>query len=300
MKKITLLLLVFVVFLTAKTTAQDLSLSFESSEGFTLGEIDGQNGWVANPNYSQLVNIVDTKSTDGSNSLYLENDPTGPIPDGGITGAISPTIDFDDVVFTVDLFVESGQDPSEFDVILQSVASDALTSRVAFFDGDILVVDAVPGLQFVNIGTYTPDVWFELKIVHDFINATIEYSIDDNIIYTGNVVNGTNIDQMLFFSSFNQTGIYVDNVNFSTTLNVDEFENINIDIYPNPTADIINIETNNALDLKNVSIYDMSGREIETNLNADHSVNVDFLSPGIYFLILVTDNAKQRIKFVKK
>ena len=300
MKQVTLLLLVFVVFLVTKTTAQDLSLSFESSEGFTLGEINGQNGWTANPTYSPLVNVVDTKSTEGSNSLYFEDDPNGPIPDGGITGAISPTINFDDVVFTVDLFVESGQNPSEFDVILQSVASDALTSRVAFLNGDILVVDAVPGLQFVNVGTYTSDVWFELKIVHNFMTGTIEYSIDDTLIYTGNVVNGTNIDQMLLFSSFNQTGIYVDNVNFSTTLNVEEFENVNIDIYPNPTADIINIKTDNSLSLDDVRIYDMSGKEFEAHLNPDHSVNVDFLSHGVYHLILVTDKGKQRIQFMKK
>ena len=219
--------------MTSKTIAQDLSLSFESSEGFTLGEINGQNGWEANPTYTSFINIVDNKSTDGSNSLYLENDPNGPVPNGSITGAVSPSINFDDVTFTVDLFVESGQNPSEFDVILQSAASGALTSRVAFLDGDILIVDALPAPQFINAGTYTPDVWFELKIVHDFINGNIEYSIDDTVIYTGNVVNGTNIDEMLFLSSFDQTGTYVDNVNFSTTLDVEDFDESDFEFFIN-------------------------------------------------------------------
>jgi hypothetical protein len=301
MKKITLLFTVFLVAFTLKTEAQDLNISFESTEGFTLGEINGQNGWVANPTYSPFVNIVDTQSTDGSNSLYFETDPNGPVPNNGITGAVSPTLSFNDVTFTVDLFVESGLNPSEFDVILQSVASNALTSRVVFFDGDILVVDAVPTPQFVSAGTYTPDVWLELKIVHDFVNGVIEYSIDNAVVYTGNIVNGTSIDQMLLFSSFNQTGIYVDNVNFTTTtMSVEEFNNINLEIFPNPTTDILNIRTNNIFEINNISIYDMSGKKLEANLDSNNSVKVDHLSSGTYILVVDTNKGSQTERFIKK
>ena len=297
MKKITLLFLVFIVVFTAKMTAQDLSLSFESSEGFTLGEIDGQNGWAANPTYSPFVNIVDTKSTDGSNSLYFENDPNGPIPDGGISGAVSPTINFDDVTFTVDLFVESGQNTSEFDVILQSVASNALTSRVAFVNGDILLVDALPTPQFVNAGTYTPDVWFELKIVHDFINGTIEYSIDDAVIYTGNVVNGTDIDQMLLYSSFNQTGIYVDNVNFTTTLDVEEFEVIDFEFFISNTQ--LNITANQSFD--QINIFDLSGKQVmNKNLSSnDENISIQSLASGLYLAKVQIGNQTKTFKFIK-
>jgi len=300
MKKITFLFLISIAISSLKTNAQDLSISFESTEGFTLGEINGQNGWVTNQTYSPFVNIVDTQSTDGTNALYLEDDPNGPLPNNGITGAVSPAINFNDVTFTIDLFVESGPNPSEFDVILQSVASNALTSRVVFFDGDILVVDAVPDLQFVTAGSYTTDVWFELKVEHDFVNGTIEYSIDNTEVYTGNLVNGTNIDQMLLFSSFNQTGIYADNINFTIpTMRAEEFNSPSIDVYPNPTTDIITINTIDNHNIHGVSIYDLNGKKFESHLNPDHSINVDFLSTGTYLLVIETDKGTKSSKFVK-
>ncbi len=300
MKKITLLLIMCIAMFSLKTNAQDLSISFESTEGFTLGEINGQNGWVTNPTYSPFVNIVDTQSTDGSNALYFQDDPNGPIPNNGITGAVSPAINFNDVTFTVDLFLESGANPSEFDVILQSVASNAVTSRVVFFDGDILVIDAVPDLQFVNAGTYSSDLWFELKVEHDFVNGTIEYSIDNTVIYTGNLVNGTNIDQLLLFSSFNQTGVYVDNVNFTIpTMGAEEFNSRSIDIYPNPTTDIITIKPNNTFKINALRIYDLSGKQFEAHLNPNYTLNVDFLSSGTYVLVMDTDKGTKSAKFVK-
>jgi len=300
MKKITYSFLIFTFVFTLQSNAQDLSISFETTEGFTLGEINGQNGWATNPTYSPFINIVDTQSTDGSNALYFQDDPNGPLPNNSITGAVSPAINFNDVIFTIDLFVESGPNPSEFDVILQSVASDALTSRVVFFDGDILVIDAVPDLQVVTAGSYTSDVWFELKVEHDFVNGTIEYSIDNTVIYTGNLVNGTNIDQMLLFSSFNQTGIYADNINFTIpTMRVEEFNSPSVDVYPNPTTDIITIDSNDTYNIHTVSIYDLNGKKFESHLNPDHSINVDFLSTGTYLLVIETDKGTKSTKFVK-
>lgn len=301
MKKITLLFIVLLAVFSLKTIAQGFNISFESTEGFTLGELNGQNGWLANATYSPFVNIVDTQSTDGSNSLYFQNDPNGPVPGGSITGAVSPTINYGDVTFTVDLFLESGANPSEFNIILQSLATNALTSRVAFFNGDILVADTVPTLQFVNVGTFTPDVWLEFKIVHDFVGGSLEYYVDDTLIYTGNVVNGTSIDQMLLFSSFNQTGIYVDNVNFTTpSMNVEEFSDLNFEIYPNPTTEVINITAKNPYKINAVSIYDMTGKKIDAKLSANQSVNVSSLSTGTYILVVDTDKGKQNVKFVKK
>lgn len=301
MKKITFLFIVFLAVFTLKTSAQDLSFSFESSEGFTLGEVGGQNNWIANPTYGQFVNVVDTESTDGNFSIYFSGDPNGPIPNNGITGIEAPAFNFTDVTFSVDLFLESGVDSSEFDVILQSPTQNALTSRVAFLNGEILIADAVPTPQFVIAGSYTNDVWFKLKIIHDFTNGALEYYIDDALLYTGNVVNGTIIEQMLLYSSFNQTGIYVDNINFtSNTMSVEEFANINLEIYPNPTTDAIYIKSDNTLAVNDVHIYDLSGRKFEANLNADYSVNVDYLSSGNYLLVVDTDKGTQSIQFIKK
>lgn len=149
---------------------------------------------------------------------------------------------------------------------------------------------------------HTPasDLWFELKVEHDFVNGTIEYSIDNTVIYTGNLVNGTNIDQLLLFSSFNQAGVYVDNVNFTIpTMGAEEFNSRSIDIYPNPTTDIITIKPNNTFKINALRIYDLSGKQFEAHLNPNYTLNVDFLSSGTYVLVMDTDKGTKSAKFVK-
>jgi hypothetical protein len=299
MKKITLLFsLLFALNLQAQSL---LSYSFESGEGFTLGEINNQNGWASNPNYSQFVNVVDSQSTDGSFSLQFQPDPNGPIPGNSITGTGISSLNFLDVTFTADLFVESGLNPSEFNIILQSPSANALTSRVVFFDGTIILVDSNPNPQFVNAGTYTSDTWFELKIVHDFTGGTIEYFIDDNLFYSGNVVNGTNIEEMLLFSSFNQTGFFIDNIRFSNNvLNTEEFTDLNLSVYPNPTTERLFIENADHLEIKFLTCFDVTGKQHDLLMSADQSINVSNLNAGLYILNLQTDLGNQSLKFIKK
>lgn len=284
---------------TLSFNAQQL-ISFEAGEGFTLGEINGQNGWMSNPNYTTFVNVVDTQSTDGTNSLYFSADPNGPIPNNSITGTGINGFNFGDITFTADIFVESGANPSEFNIILQSLTQNALTSRVVFFDGTIILVDSVPNPQFVTAGNFTPDVWFELKIIHDFTAGTIEYFIDDTLFYTGNVVNGTGIEEMLLFSSFNQTGFYIDNINFTpNNLNTDQFESVEIDIFPNPATDKLSLRSNN-VPFNSARIFDFAGREYAVSLNIDNSINVNDLSSGMYILKVETDLGTKNLKFIKR
>jgi len=299
MKKITLVLaaLLFGIYIS---DAQQL-ISFEASEGFTLGEINGQNGWTSNPNYTTFINIVDTQSTDGTQSLYFSADPNGPIPNNSITGTGINGFNFGDITFTADIFVESGLSPSEFNIILQSLSQNALTSRVVFFDGTIILVDSIPNPQFVTAGTFPLDVWIELKIVHDFTAGTIDYFIDDNLFYTGNVVNGTGIEEMLLFSSFNQTGFYIDNINFTpNTLSSSAFEDAVVEVYPNPATERLFFTSGSNDMIKSVQVFDLAGRAYEVDLNSDRSINVDFLTSGMYILNVETTNGIQKLKFLKR
>jgi len=299
MKKITLLLgLLFIG--VYNSNAQQL-ISFEASEGFSLGEINGQNGWMSNPNYTSFVTVVDTQSTNGTSSLFFSSDPNGPVPNNGITGTGINGFNFGDITFTADIFVESGPSPSEFNIILQSLSQNALTSRVVFFDGSIILVDSIPEPQFVNAGTFTQDVWFEFKIVHDFIAGTIEYFVDDTLFYSGSVVNGTGIEEMLLFSSFNQTGFYIDNINFTpNNLSSEEFNTISLKAYPNPASEKLFLTSKNNVSINSVKVFDLSGREHRVFLNDDNSINVDYLSSGMYVLRVKTANGIQKLKFIKQ
>lgn len=307
MKKITNLFFVFIAFSTFCVNAQDFSVSFESDEGFNLGEINGQNNWLSNPDVSSLINITDERSSDGDHALHLESDAEGPLPDGGITGTISPELEFDgEVSLTVDLWIASGDEEtsSEFNLIAQSPSQEFLTSRVAFFNGDIFVLNTSASdpeqLEFNNVGSYEENQWFELKIDYDFPNETIEYYISDNLILSGDVYAATNIEQLLFLSSFNQTEIFIDNINLMTeSMSVEQIADISFSVFPNPTSNQLNISGQGASEINQINIYNVAGKKVKAELNQNNSIDVSHLSSGIYMMNIETEKASKTIKFIK-
>ncbi len=70
---------------------------------------------------------------------------------------------------------------------------------------------------------------------------------------------------------------------------------------PNPTNDLLTIETGTSKDLK-ASIYSVDGRLLKSNIALQQKTQLDvsFLTPGIYFLV-VTDSEERSVKrFVKQ
>lgn len=71
----------------------------------------------------------------------------------------------------------------------------------------------------------------------------------------------------------------------------------NISVYPNPVSDILNIKSKDKV--KNVEIFDMSGKKINVELN-DNAMNVKDLQSGSYILSVETPKGKSTQKFIKK
>jgi hypothetical protein len=307
MKKNYLFAMLFVLSLANINAQIDIDVSFETAEGYSLGLIEGQNGWITNPDASSFMVISDTESTDGSQSLYFQGDPNGPLPGNAIAPAVLDLVGLTgNITYSADVFIEAenGTNDSEFNIIVQSIAEQLLTARVAFFGGDILVVNTNPAdpntLTFQLAGTYITEQWFELKMELNFDAGTIVYSVDDVEIFTGDAFGGQSIDQFLFFSSFNQTGAYIDDIKFeSETLSVDSENAISFSVYPNPTTDVLNIQSANTLDIQNISIMDMSGKQSKATFN-NNQVDVSHLQSGMYILNVETDQGNESIKFLKQ
>lgn len=66
---------------------------------------------------------------------------------------------------------------------------------------------------------------------------------------------------------------------------------IEVKVFPNPSSDFIYIQSNQLL--KSATLYDLNGRKIKTeNINhQNHQLNLNMLSPGIYLLELIDENA---------
>ncbi|WP_315094068.1 DUF5074 domain-containing protein [Chryseobacterium timonianum] len=100
--------------------------------------------------------------------------------------------------------------------------------------------------------------------------------------------------------SFNSNGKVVERtlkVNSTTsTLATAEVKKLEFGIYPNPVTDILYIKTQEKV--VNVSIYDASGKFINTQVN-NGQVNVSMLPKGIYILKAKTDKAVYQQKLIK-
>src|SRR5690554_6542789 len=72
-----------------------------------------------------------------------------------------------------------------------------------------------------------------------------------------------------------------------TAVSTEEFNRLQLNVYPNPTTDIVNIDTDEQL--SNYIIYDVSGRQIQSNLFAgSNQINLQNVTTGVYFIKVTT------------
>lgn len=83
------------------------------------------------------------------------------------------------------------------------------------------------------------------------------------------------------------------------TLSVENnFVKNGISIYPNPVNNMLNIKGD--VEIDNASIFDLSGRMIQTLKNSAKFIDVSTLQSGVYILELTSNNQKFAQKFIKK
>ncbi|QII71098.1 T9SS type A sorting domain-containing protein [Apibacter sp. B3706] len=72
-------------------------------------------------------------------------------------------------------------------------------------------------------------------------------------------------------------------------------------IYPNPVKDILYIKSYSEQQIKSISIFDLSGKEVLcSNIDSSNEVNVSSLSSGAYIIKIQTSKEIMKYKFIKK
>ena len=87
-----------------------------------------------------------------------------------------------------------------------------------------------------------------------------------------------------------------------TTVSIWEFHSpeYEVVIFPNPFTDFLSVRVANPeMSIKNIQLFDISGRELNRIENKDH-INTKNLAKGIYFVRLTFDNGQTTIKKVIK
>ena len=79
-------------------------------------------------------------------------------------------------------------------------------------------------------------------------------------------------------------------------------ESWNVSLFPNPANNHIEVRTENTDNIKQVQVYDVCGRLLQTLEANNHSMRIDVsnLAAGMYFVRVVSKNETKTISFVKK
>jgi len=265
-------------------------ISFETSEGYTAGNVDGQKDWTASSSYFKVSN---NRATDGTSSLYIEDDASEEwsnafttIPNYSKTEVSADVyLDGFDSDYAVGLYTEDGDVVADFWLTYQS--------------WNFVVYDPAQETYVETDLEWDSTTWYNFKTVIDKANNTLEYYVNGNVIYS-TTLTATNFSFLDLSIENYGSGFSVDNIQVKdATLAVAEAGKKDIfRVYPNPTVDVVNFDI--AGKINSVEVYDAAGKLVKTSKNGEKSLNVAELSKGNYVVKVQTENASYTKKVIKK
>lgn len=305
-------LLVGAFMLASFFTAQAQVISFETSEGFTLGNIAGQENWSlyseATPESTGVV--TSSVSLDGSNSLQLVS--TNSQPEDDYIGVVGPLFDSESLpasydvnfsVYTDAIDAEGGSDGLFWGYNLTEDAAPAAYLVYFNYTGVIRFGNGLNASNQVTLATesvpFEASTWYNIKV--SFTETTVSYYVNGELIVSADLIGGNKPNISSFVFDDWGTSYFVDSYSFSEPVaGVNENALANLAVYPNPVNDVVNV-TVDAL-VSNVAIVDLNGRTVKTakfDGVSQASVNVSDLASGVYMMTVTSDKGATTKKIVK-
>lgn len=285
--------------------------SFETSQGYAVGTIVGQNGWATNiaaTNTAGPSLLVSTEyaATGGTQSLKLQGNNT---TFHTLAGAFSPVSAVNGPIITLSMdlyFTSVSATASDFHIIPQSPSQAKLAARVNFnYQGNIMILDGpATSLAYVDSGAdFIAGQWYNFKVVVNSTANNVTYYLNNTLFYTGQLYGATNIEQLVLFTDNYSSSAFVDNVQtVSGLLGVNKFDVAKLSVYPNPTSGLVTISNDDNSSLETVSITDLNGRVVKSlKLNGESTsqINISELSAGVYMMNISSDKGSITKKIVK-
>ncbi|WP_288445759.1 T9SS type A sorting domain-containing protein [uncultured Chryseobacterium sp.] len=285
------------------------TVSFESNEGFSTGNINGQAGWISTPtggvpeNITHQMITVD-KASDGSASLKIVKEATyGTQSEPVIGGFYNLQIPLSYNNFSVSFDINMSQlNGSDFGFQGVNNIDDQQIVRLDFDKtGVVKILNTLSGMQnLITIPSdWLPNTWYRFKIIGTV--ADIRYYLNDSLIYTGSPAGAVNINQLRFVHNNALGSAYIDNIKINTeaalSANDSVKDHVKLSVYPNPASETLQITASKKI--KHIEVYDRSGKRMEVPVNGNQ-VNVRSLPSGAYLLNIETEDRNFTEKFIKK
>ena len=304
MMKTLFTLMVFMSFGAFNFKAQIQKISFENSEGYTVGNLGGQQGWtvwgglpVAN------AQVVNSNPTDGTRSFNMISN--GLVQDPcGIEKNITSLVTSNDVEISFD-YNFAGLNSSSYEIAIYNNA--LISDYTAAFQIDYLTgtLSFRTNSGLVDGPVLAANQWHNLKVIIKQSDNTLKYFANGAQIYSGALGVNKNVQAIDFVYDDYGTGFRVDNIQINNlpVLSTDEVGKKELmKIYPNPTAEILNIEADSKIN--SIAIFDAKGSLIknfqETGISNGKRINVSDLISGIYMVKVKTSTSEFTKKFIKK
>src|SRR5690554_221364 len=307
-KKLHLLVAALGLFIGNSVNAQT-TISFESSEGFSIGDINGQNGWTVTGDgtggFISNQTISSSMASQGTQSLKIDQDANFGGQQSLVMGAFynfASTISrSSDLSADVNVSELNGAD------FMMAIAGDTnfISQFITRYTGDVQVVDydtsnnlvyvTVPGLS------WTPNTWYNVKME---VNGTdVTYYVDNNLVYTGETISAEPFEHMRFVHDNYGGYAHIDNIVVTGTTGINEVDKFVYTIAPNPAVDVINITMEENKNIQGVHLIDMNGRTVKTfdvKGVSQATLNVSDIASGVYFLNVSADGITVAKKVIKK
>ncbi|SFT73649.1 Por secretion system C-terminal sorting domain-containing protein [Chryseobacterium formosense] len=304
MMKTLFTLMAFMSFGAFYFKAQVQKISFESSEGYAVGNLAGQQGWVA---WGGLpvgnAQVVSTLPTDGTRSFSMISNGLILEP-CGVEKNITSFVTSSDVEISFD-YNFGGLNSSSYEIAIynNALVSDYTASFQIDYQTGMLKYRTATGLA--NGPVLTANTWNNLKIIIKQSDNTLQYFSNGNQIYSGALGTNKNVQAIDFVYDDFGTGFRVDNIQINNlpVLSTNEVSKKElIKIYPNPTTERLNIQTEEKIN--SITVFDAKGSLIkniqENGISNGRAINVSEFAAGVYLIKVKTKTSEFTKKFIKK
>lgn len=297
-------ILLVVVALVFAGTVHSQNTSFEADEGYSLGEINDQNGWEVISFFTNIFTVSDEQASEGEYALKLGIDEDNLIPDGSITGPTRVISDEvpespDSYEVSADLYFTSTETAhSEIDFYVYGAAgTEAMPGSImALSDGIVRIIE-LADLTTATEVEVSNDVFTHLSVQFDFVDQQTLYYVNDELVYTGDI-HLSKVTAYGFLTTGKTVG-YVDNITTSEpNLGITDIEGNQFSHYVSQNQ--LLLKSPSVMD--RVAIYNIAGQQIlsESINSTDGNIEIETLAPGVYLAQISFQGETKSFKFIRR
>jgi len=286
--------------LISSFTLAQKTISFESSEAYTAGNVYGQNGWeVTLNNDEEPINnqeITTEKASEGAQSLKISVDTAedfGFFPIYGAAKQFDRPYDFTNTTIEFDVFITELEGSTfEFGTFGIVETDEYMPVSIYSFNytGNLEVVNSAD-YEYENANfTWEANRWYKLKSV--ITETDIKFYIDGALIHTMPNFSQTDITGINFVHDNFGGSAYIDNLKINDeAMAVNDLSKANLKLYPNPVKDVLKLNLPNGEKVSDIEVYNTVGQKVSTFKNVDE-INMSQLKAGIYIINLKNTEGK--------